>query len=150
MKKRIACFAFALVLVLLSVPTFVLPTFAEDGLPTAAEIDSYIEKVKALEPDTDYRMAVRNKMLVYFTNLKVNFATLSKEAQHAALADLENYYSYNYEDYLYGEVANTPFVMTFGIMSDTHISTTDARTDVVASALNYMKDSEIGRASCRE
>ena len=78
MKKRIACFALALVLVLLSVPTFVLPTFAEDGLPTAAEIDSYIEKVKALEPDTDYRMAVRNKMLVYFTNLKVNFATLSK------------------------------------------------------------------------
>ena len=95
MKKRIACFALALVLVLLSVPTFVLPIFAEDGAVGVAEIDSYIEKVTALEPNTDYRTAVRNKMLVYLTNLKVNFDTLSAEEQNAALADLEGYYSYN-------------------------------------------------------
>ena len=142
MKKRIACLALALIMLLLSVPVFALSSFAADAQTEAvAQIEEYIAKVEALTPATDYQRSVKGKMLVYYSNLKENISTLTADELQKAVEDLDNYYDYNYEDYRYGEVANTSFVMTFGIMSDLHIDNNNNRVSIVNSALAFMKES---------
>lgn len=85
-------------------------------------LDKYIAEANNLKPKNNEQTTLKNKMLVYFMNLRENFETLSTEEQLKIARELyDNYYSYM-ESYLYGEIRKTDYIMSFAIMSDTHFT----------------------------
>ena len=88
------------------------------------EIEGYISDIELLKPKSNAQITLKNKMLVYFTNLKENFNLLTAKEKIEISNNLYNdYYDYM-EDYLYGDIRKTELLMTFATMSDTHFTNT--------------------------
>ena len=105
---------------------------------TVKEIDGYIKDVDELKPRNDKQKKLRNEMLVHFTNLKENFATLSEaDAVETAKGLYDDYYA-RMEEYLYGDIRQTEFIMSFAMMADTHFTTSWINTNFL-NALNDAK-----------
>ena len=89
-----------------------------------SDLDGYIDNINNLKPRTNDQVLIKNEMLVYFSNLRENFATLNTKRQVEIASSLyDTYYAYM-EDFLYGEIRKTDYVMSFAIMSDTHFTET--------------------------
>ena len=87
------------------------------------KIDEYILKVNQLTPKTDYQTKAKNEMLVYFANIKENFDVLTDAEKEELASEMGEYYDYTYlEEYLYGGIRNTGYIMSFATMSDVHFS----------------------------
>lgn len=105
---------------------FLFEKIGETAMSSAAisDIEEYIADIEKLTPKSNAQVALKNKMLVHFTNLKENFNTLSTADKIEAVETLyDQYYGYM-EDYLYGDIRKTDLIMTFATMSDTHFSNT--------------------------
>lgn len=91
---------------------------------TLNDLDGYIESTYALNAKNERQLAVKNEMLVYFSNLRKNFHTLSADEQVKITKNLYDEYFAYMEDFLYGDIRKTNYVMSFALMSDTHFSET--------------------------
>lgn len=87
-----------------------------------AQIDGYILKANALKPETDYQKKLRGKMLVYYSNLKEHFDELTTDEKTEVEGGLYATYCEYMEEYRFAEIKQTRFIMSFGIISDTHIT----------------------------
>lgn len=105
---------------------------------TIAEIDGYIADVDALQPKNEKQTKLKNKMLVYFSNLKENFKSLSEAEQLKTAKGLYDEYYARMEEYLYGDIRKTDYIMSFALTSDTHFSNTWVNTNY----LNALKDAK--------
>ena len=87
------------------------------------KVDEYRSKVEELTPKTEYQIKAKNEMLVYFANIKENFNELTETEKIELNTELDEYYNYMYlEEYLYGGIRNTEYIMSFATMSDVHFS----------------------------
>lgn len=90
---------------------------------TLNNVDEYISKVNKLTPKASYQERAKNEMLVYFSNIKENFKELSEMEKIELIVEMDAYYENAYlEEYLYGGVRNTEYIMSFATMSDVHFS----------------------------
>lgn len=103
------------------------------------KVDGYIAEIDKLTPKSDTQKKLRNQMLVYFSNIKENFATLEiSEQVEIAKGLYDDYYRYM-EQYLYGDIKQTEFLMSFAIMSDTHFTETWVNDRFVRSLADAKK-----------
>lgn len=88
------------------------------------KIDSYISQIALLQPESQEQTAIKNKMMVYFTNIRENFLSLPLADKVEIMNGVYAEYYTQMQKYLYGEVRAGEFVMSFAVMSDTHFLNT--------------------------
>ncbi|MBR4419615.1 MAG: metallophosphoesterase, partial [Clostridia bacterium] len=92
-------------------------------------IAEYLDKANALTPESDYQEKAKAKLVVYLTNLKENFHTLSGSEKTSYMNNLKGVYYEYYNDYLYGDVQQSKLIMSLGAISDPHITAVDYPTN---------------------
>ncbi len=90
----------------------------------ANKFDGYLTQIQALEANGSEQLAKKNKMLVYFANIKENFKSLSLTEKIEIANTIAVDYSDMMQDFNYGNIKQTDFVMSFAITSDTHFTNT--------------------------
>ena len=85
-------------------------------------LNGYVEQIQALKVSSEAQLVKKNKMLVYFSNIKENYKSLPLEERIKLAGELDADYSQRMQDFRYGQVKETPFVMSFAIASDTHFT----------------------------
>ncbi len=85
-------------------------------------LNGYVEQIQALKVSSEAQLVKKNKMLVYFSNIKENYKSLPLEERIKLAGELDEDYSQRMQDFRYGQVKETPFVMSFAITSDTHFT----------------------------
>ena len=88
------------------------------------EIDGYLEEINALVVKSDKQRVLKNKMLVYFSNVKENINKLPLTEKLELIDGLYDEFYARMEECLYGDIRSTDFIMSFALMSDTHFSST--------------------------
>ena len=88
------------------------------------KISAVYKRTNALNAQTEYQEKVKNKMLVYYTNLMENYSTLTSEEKKTTLSGLESGYENYLSDFFHTEIESTKHIMSIGMLSDAHITTT--------------------------
>ena len=106
--------------------SFIVEKAGETSLTayTLSKLNSYIAEVELLEPEDTKQLQRKSAVLNQLNTLKNTYASLSIEEKISTIKGLNDEYISLREDYLYGDVSSSNFIMSFAIMSDTHFSST--------------------------
>ncbi len=107
-----------------------------------AEITNYLKEIETLVPQEGEQSIRYAEIVAEFNHLKESFSNLSIENKLSQLKGLYDKYVGCREKYLYGDVKETEYIMSFAIMSDTHFSSTWVNTEFIKALDDAKKVSE--------
>lgn len=88
------------------------------------QLNGYIEQIKALNATSEEQLVKKNKMLVHFANIKENYKSIPLAKRIETAKGLASEYNDMMQDYRFGAVKDSKFIMSFAITSDTHFTNT--------------------------
>ena len=103
------------------------------------QIGNYVEQISGLKATSEEQLVKKNKMLVHFANIKENYKSIPLAERIETAKGLASEYNEMMQDYRFGAVKDSKFVMSFAITSDTHFTNTWVNENFLGSLADAKK-----------
>lgn len=110
-----------------------------DAIADKNKLSASYKRVDKMVPQTEYQSKTKDKMLVYYANLLENYDSLSASEKTATMKGLTDKHNAFLNDYYHTEIEATPHVMSIGMLSDVHVTTTGVGVSKFLNALEDIK-----------